>query len=198
MSNSALSRRRFLQGSGAIAGSSMWPGGMAALLTIGQSACSARDSGDTFIALSTAEARELEAIAARIMPTTDTPGAREAGVIHFIDQAADSFLADDLAKLRADLAKILTDVQESFPGTERFSDLSEADQDKFLQKIEGTAFFDDARFLTLAGFFAMSRYGGNRDDIGWKLIGMDPHQHAWQPPFGFYDAEYEQGAQDGD
>jgi gluconate 2-dehydrogenase gamma chain len=198
MSTSALSRRRFLQGSGAIAGSSVWPGGITALFALGQSACSARDSGETFLVLSTAEARELEAVAARIMPTTDTPGAREAGVIHFIDQAADTFLADDLARFRADLAMVLTDVQESFPGSERFSDLSEADQDKFLLTIEDTAFFDDARFLTLAGFFAMSKYGGNRDDIGWKLIGMDPHQHAWQPPFGYYDAEYEQGAQDGD
>src|SRR5213078_3042535 len=31
-----------------------------------------------------AEAREIEAVAAQILPGGDTPGAREAGVIHFI------------------------------------------------------------------------------------------------------------------
>jgi hypothetical protein len=44
--------------------------------------------------------------------------------------------------------------------------------------------------MTLAGFFGMSKYGGNKDDIGWKLIDVDPHQHVFTSPFGYYDAEY--------
>jgi gluconate 2-dehydrogenase gamma chain len=42
-------------------------------------------------------------------------------------------------------------------------------------------------YLTVAGMFALPSYGGNRDHIGWKLLGFT-HQHVWAPPFGFYDA----------
>ena len=41
--------------------------------------------------------------------------------------------------------------------------------------------------LVVAG---MSRDGGNRDDCGWKLLGLDAGHASWQPPFGYYDAEY--------
>ena len=44
------------------------------------------------------------------------------------------------------------------------------------------------RMLTLCGMFALPSWGGNRDEAGWKLLGFED-RHAWQPPFGFYDAE---------
>ena len=198
LSNDSVSRRSFLRGSGAIAGSAAWPGSLTALAAIAQSACSARDDGSTFRVLSATEATELEAIAARIMPTTETAGAREAGVIHFMDQAFESVFPDMLATTRRGLAEFQAGIPGASPGARRFSDLDEADQDAYLEENEDTSFFDDARFLTLAGFFAMSKYGGNRDDAGWKLVGMDPHQRVSQPPFGYYDAEYMREEQDGE
>jgi hypothetical protein len=30
---------------------------------------------------------------------------------------------------------------------------------------------------------------GNRDAVGWKLIGRAPG-HMFQPPFGYYDKDY--------
>ena len=39
------------------------------------------------------------------------------------------------------------------------------------------------------GLLALPSYGGNADKLGWKLVGF-VDQHAWQPPFGHYDAEY--------
>ncbi len=63
-----------MQGSGALAGSSLLRLSVPAALTAAQSACSARDEGATFATLTAAEAVELEAIAARILPTTSTPG----------------------------------------------------------------------------------------------------------------------------
>ncbi|MCH8335403.1 MAG: hypothetical protein IIC61_05875, partial [Proteobacteria bacterium] len=47
------------------------------------------------------------------------------------------------------------------------------------------------------GVFGMSSYGGNRDDIGWKLLGMDGPPHAWAYPFGYYDAQYMEEQQNG-
>ena len=85
---------------------------------------------------------------------------------------------------------------ERFPTAERFSDLSEADQDAWLTERQQTQFFNMARILTLIGFFAMSSYGGNRDNVGWELIGFEGHV-ATQPPFGYYDAEYMEQQRDG-
>src|SRR4030088_164345 len=39
------------------------------------------------------EAAEIEAITARIIPTDETPGAREAGVVYFIDRGLATFCA---------------------------------------------------------------------------------------------------------
>jgi hypothetical protein len=44
----------------------------------------------------------------------------------------------------------------------------------------------------VAGVFSDPSYGGNRDHAGFTLIGME-HAAAYQPPFGWYDAEYAKG-----
>ncbi len=49
-------------------------------------------------------------------------------------------------------------------------------------------FFELLRTHTLYGFLGNPSYGGNRDRVGWKLIGFDNHM-AYQPPFGYYDAQ---------
>jgi hypothetical protein len=55
--------------------------------------------------------------------------------------------------------------------------------------LERTPFFGNMRFLTLIGLLALPSYGGNADRLGWKLVGF-VDQHAWEPPFGHYDAAY--------
>jgi hypothetical protein len=182
-----LTRRLFLQGS---AGAAFARTGIAGLLVIAESACTARDESAAFATLSADEAREFEAIAARILPTTDTPGAREAGVIWFMDQAFGSFGAEFYADAKKGLAEFQASIPEGFPGAQKFSDLDEADQDRYLQAQQQSGFFELMRASTIMGFFSMSKYGGNRDDIGWKLLGLTGGHAAWQPPFGYYDAEY--------
>ena len=164
--------------------------GLPTFIALSQSACSARDAAAAFENMSNAEARELSAIAARILPTTDTPGATEAGAVYFFDKAFGTFLADSTDTNRAQIADFQSGVAAGYPGAALFSDLDEADQDEYLKSVEETPFFQHARFLTIAGVFGMSTWGGNRDDIGWKMIGMDGPPHAWAPPFGHYDAEY--------
>jgi hypothetical protein len=36
------------------------------------------------------------------------------------------------------------------------------------------------------GFFGNPSYGGNRDLVGWKLIGFED-RFQFEPPFGYYD-----------
>lgn len=196
MSNESLTRRLFLQGSGTVAGNIMMRAGIPTFMAVSQAACTAKEEISDYENLSSAEAREIIAIAARILPTTDTPGATEAGVVYFFDKAFGTYFASMKDATLAKLAEFQAGVPAAYPGAEQFSDLDTADQDEYLQSVEQTAFFQDVRFMTLAGVFGMSVHGGNRDNIGWKLVGMDGPPHAWRHPFGHYDTEY-QAAQSG-
>lgn len=198
MFSDELSRRTFLQGTGTFAGSAMLRAAAPSMAAVLQAACSARDEGAAFENITAAEAREFIAVAARILPTTDTPGAVEAGAVYFVDQAYGTFLADSLENARKLHAEFQSGVAEAYPGAERFSDLDDADQDEYLQSREHTPFFRGAWLLTIYGTFGMSSYGGNRNDVGWKLIGMDGPPHAWTYPFGHYDAEYTEQQQNGE
>ena len=84
------SRRRFLQNSLASLSAtwvaSHWPAALEAAQHAHNSAQSAAPPKFEFF---TPEmAAEVDAIVARIIPTEETPGAREAGVVYFIDRAA--------------------------------------------------------------------------------------------------------------
>jgi gluconate 2-dehydrogenase gamma chain len=136
------------------------------------------------------EAEEFAAIAARILPSDETPGATEGGVIYFMDTVLGSSRSELLAGLREGLFSLQATTHSSY-GSARFSTLAPDQQDALLHDIEETDFFATVRFLTLAGMFALPEYGGNREHVGWDLIGFD-HRHAWQPPFGYYDADYAQ------
>ena len=37
--------------------------------------------------------------------------------------------------------------------------------------------------------FSLPEYGGNRDLIGYQLIGYQ-NQGGWAPPYSFYDADF--------
>ena len=124
----------------------------------------------------------LEAVAARILPTTDTPGAREAGAIWFIDALAAGVLGPLLPSLIDGAAAL-----DSASGG-AFVELAPDDQDAQLRAIEDGEFFGAMRLLTLAGTFTMSRYGGNRGEVGWDILGYQ-RRHSWQVPFGYYDAK---------
>lgn len=128
-----------------------------------------------------AQAAVVEAVAACILPSDDTPGAREAGVIHFIDLALSGYHADLQALYKTGLA----DLEKRAPG---FATLPLTRQTDILKTIETTPFFDAVRTHTIMGFLAHPQYGGNRDRVGWKLIGF-ADSHIYRPPFGEYDKE---------
>lgn len=143
-------------------------------------------------ALTEDEAREVEAVAARIIPTDETPGAREAEVIRFIDRALETFQAEALPMVREGLADLGRRAAAAGAAESRFSQLDETRQDALLREIEDGAFFGAIRFLTVMGMFASPEYGGNRDKVGWELIGFED-RYRWLPPFGWYDAEENRG-----
>ena len=163
------------------------------ILATCQQASDARREDAPFVVLGAEEAAEFEAIAARIIPTDETPGATEAGVIYFIDNVLGGIRAESLAPMRVGLAALQASAAAAL-GVASFRALTPAQQDTLLTDIEDSEFFATMRFLTVAGMFSLPEHGGNRDKIGWQLLGFDD-RYAWQPPFGFYDADYaEKGA----
>ncbi|NUQ12920.1 MAG: gluconate 2-dehydrogenase subunit 3 family protein [Gemmatimonadaceae bacterium] len=132
------------------------------------------------------QAADLEAITSRIIPTDDSPGAREAGVVYFIDRALATWAKDQRPLFMDGLAKLPSDVSAKFAGQSRFTDLAPAQQDEVLKSIESSPFFGAIRFATIAGMFSLPSHGGNRDFVGWRLLGQD-NAMEYKPPFGWYD-----------
>jgi gluconate 2-dehydrogenase gamma chain len=145
-----------------------------------------------FKVLTAAEAREISAVAARIMPTTDTPGATEAGAVYFFDYALGDFAKDAVTPLRGWLAELVTKAKAIRPAATRFSDLAAAEQDAVLKELEKGEFFGAVRGLTMLGMFSDPKYGGNRGQVGWKLLGFE-NRMTNSPPFGYYDAQAARG-----
>ncbi len=182
------SRRDFLSKSTALG--SLWTLSGLGIASISQISCDRAQKGAAFVNFSEQEAEDLEAVAAQIIPSDETPGAREAGVIHFIDTAVSEGMAFrpmfDLLKSGLNQLDINTRARDASPL--RFALADDASQIELLEGMEETPFFGVATTLTKLGFLVHPKYGGNRDKLAWKMIGYED-LHSWQPPFGFYDAQ---------
>ena len=144
--------------------------------------------GTDFKYFDRATAAEIEAIAAQIIPTDETPGAREAGVIYFIDRALSTFDQESREHYKTGLAEVQKKRAAMFPGSASVAALKPEQQLALVKSIDGTPFFETVRTHAIIGFLNSPDQGGNRDYVGWKLLGMDPKM-VYQPPFGYYDAE---------
>jgi gluconate 2-dehydrogenase gamma chain len=140
----------------------------------------------TLTVLTREQAAEIEAFASRIIPTDDTPGAREAGVVYFIDRGLTTWAKDQLPAFTEGLDKLRRDVEAKFRGQTRLSALTPAQQDEVLRSIEQTSFFGLMRYATIAGMFSLPSHGGNRGFAGWKLVGQESALE-FKAPFGWYD-----------
>jgi gluconate 2-dehydrogenase gamma chain len=192
MNSDDLSRRSLLQAIAGTIGAAALPFGWAEIAQAAHEshAAAAQQPGEAKMSLlSAAEAVDIEAVAAQIIPTDDTPGAREAGVVYFIDRALATFLAQLAGDYRAELADFQATFRDRHPGSASFASLTSVQQVEYLKTVDQTPFFDTTRLLTLLGMFSMPAYGGNRGGVGWKLIGFED-RHVFQPPFGDYDRGY--------
>lgn len=181
------SRRDFLKSSGSVISASWLAVNTPLILVASQSAHARMEAQASYDNLTMEEATELAAIVDQIIPADETPGATETGVIYFIDAALGGFLAGKAPMLREGLDDLQQKARSASQKGERFSLLSSEQQIVLMKENEGTQFFGTLHKLTMMGMFCLPEYGGNRDNAGWDLLGFD-HRHAWQPPFGYYDA----------
>lgn len=196
MTKTTNSRRKFLKSSGSVLGASWAAINMPLILSANQTAIENKQAGMGFNNISPLEAIEFGAIADQIIPEDETPGATEAGVVYFIDVALGGFMSGKAPVLRQGLEELQLKVKSEHPRVNRFSELSPDQQTDMLRSIEDTALFETLYFQTMCGMFCLPEYGGNRNHAGWDLVGFN-HQHAWQPPFGYYDAAAHHQTSDG-
>ena len=127
------------------------------------------------------QAREIDAMAAQIYPATDTPGAREAQVIYFIDLGLVTFAADKQGIYDSGFGELTRAC-----GGKSFASLPSDEQIRVLTAIEKTVFFKTVRDHTVMGMFSAPQHGGNFHKTGWQQIGFDDSLN-FRAPFGAYD-----------
>jgi gluconate 2-dehydrogenase gamma chain len=133
------------------------------------------------------EALIVAAAAARIFPSDDSgPGAKEAGVVIYIDrQLAGPYGRDRYRYAQGPFdenaprefgyqgkATPSETYREGLKGLKGFDSLSPEEQDKKLQQIENTHLFALLRQNTIEGMFSDPVHGGNVDMVGWQLVGF--------------------------
>ncbi|HEY2986129.1 MAG TPA: gluconate 2-dehydrogenase subunit 3 family protein [Candidatus Binatia bacterium] len=139
------------------------------------------------------EKRLLAALAERIFPATDTPGAVDAGAVDYIERALAGPCAELLSSYRKGLRAVDRCARRKFGG--KFARLNDADKDAVLADFaagqtpeakKAAEFFETVRCHVLEGIFGEPEYGGNRGLIGWRLVGFPGQQ------FGYPDAYIDQ------
>jgi gluconate 2-dehydrogenase gamma chain len=132
----------------------------------------------------------VEAVTDRVVPPDRDPGARQAGVVGYIETALAGYDAEHAPLYREGVQELDRLARERFDA-EAFVRLSSEQQDQILAHLEKTQhpFFTLVVEHTMQGFYGDPRHGGNRDRVGWQMIGFPgpSHPKGYQPPFGWYD-----------
>ena len=138
-----------------------------------------------------ADASTVAAIAERIMPgAPGKPGASDANVLNYIDLALAGAYAELQDFYRRGLDQLDAFAQDRFGSN--FVALGEAQQEQIIAALEdgsasgfdwpsAQAFFATLRTHTMEGMFADPVYGGNKDFVGWQLVGFPGAQPAFTP-----------------
>jgi gluconate 2-dehydrogenase gamma chain len=108
-----------------------------------------------------AEAKIVEALCAQIIPADEYPGAKEAGVLYYIDR-----------QLAGPLARYAGAYKSGLPEFAALVDMPAAGQLAFLKTKESGAFFQLVVEHTMQGFYGSPEHGGNKNEASWKMLGI--------------------------
>jgi len=187
MGESEINRREFVCDLGGIAASAWLATHLPELRAIAAYAGSIAPA-EPYEFFTLEQAREFDAISAQIVPTDETPGAREAHVVRFVDRYVATIGKASQPDWQWAFRDLGDAVAKKTPGNRSFAALSDAEQIAFLTVYEQAHPWGLGgwRYFTMLGMFSDPIHGGNFNKVGWKLIGFDD-RYAWTPPFGYYD-----------
>lgn len=185
----AIDRRAFLTTAGGTLAAAWLATDVAKLLAAGEYAAAAgrQNPAPPFEYLQPKDAADLEAATSQIIPSDDTPGAREARVVYFIDHGLATWQKDQRGPFRKGIVELRKRARRH--GAATFSALTDAQQREVIGALdkENHEFFFALRAATIVGMLSNPDYGGNFEKSGWKMIGF-VDRFSWAPPFGWYDA----------
>lgn len=134
------------------------------------------------------QAAVLDAATAQILPSDDTPGAREARVVNFMDRSLATWAKDQrpaMTKVVKDLDARARKVDATAKSFAALSAERQRDVIAWLEK-EKPDSFNALRGATIVGTLSNPEYGGNFEKNGWKMLGF-VDRFSWSAPFGHYD-----------
>ncbi len=130
------------------------------------------------------EASAIDAICEQLIPADDYPGAREAGVIHYIDKLLYQRFPQHKQTYRQGLAGVEACSQALYGNS--FAELTGAQQIAMLELMERgelparywpqttqKAFFELILAHTMQGFYGSPRHGGNKDYVSYRMMKLD-------------------------
>ena len=134
------------------------------------------------------EAATVDAFTSEFIPSEEgSPGATEAGVTIYIDRALAGFMRDLQSTYQRGLAALNALTAERFGTT--FSGATGEQRGELMTEIDALArnrpehflgqFFRIVREHTVQGYFGDPAYGGNRETVGWKLVGFPGAQWGY-------------------
>ncbi|RLV49983.1 gluconate 2-dehydrogenase subunit 3 family protein [Nocardioides mangrovicus] len=141
--------------------------------------------------MDTSSQQLLAAVVGRLIPgDAASPGAHEAGVPDFVRGELGGHFAAEQDAVVAGLRSL--DAAARTAHGVSFVDVSAADQDHLLAAVETAPFFEMLLQLSIDGFLCDPRHGGNRDGVGWRVVGypgvvLTPTEEQQQigTPIGF-------------
>ncbi len=173
------SRRSLLRGAGLL-GAAVAGGSVAAPVAAQDPTDNAIPVREALENLTALEAETLEAATMRILPSDENgPGALEARAVHYMDRCLGSHLRDSNSAYATGLNALHEQALQRHGRA--FAALTGTQQDALLAAMEAgeldgfapdsATFFELIRDHTIEGTFSDPYYGGNRDFIGWDLLG---------------------------
>jgi len=116
------------------------------------------------------EARTVEAICGQLIPADRDPGAREAGVVNYIDIQLTRHFKRWQAVYRRGAASL--DAASRMKFGKRFVELSAGQQVEALRDAEQNSkeFFELILAHCRQGYYGDPRHGGNRNMASWKML----------------------------
>jgi len=175
----AIPRREFIQISA-----------VATAAGLGLAGCSTPTA--SWRSLTTQEASLVESISDVLIPGDQDPGAREAGVVHFIDRQLAGAYRQDLGRYRAGLSSFESTCSQVYGRS--FLELSPNEQVELLKAVESEevpdgiwteessgSFFSLILDHSMQGFYGNPRHGGNRDYVSYRMLELDYPQILPRP-----------------
>src|ERR1017187_6862617 len=135
-------------------------------------ACTKGTAGGDWRFFTPAQAQTVDAICAQLIPADQDPGAKEAGVVNFIDLQLSQRFKKHRAVYRQGVDAVDAASRSKFG--RRFVELAAEQQVEVLNVVEENSpvFFDLIVTHARQGFYGDPRHGGNRNMVSWKMLGL--------------------------